>query len=183
MNNNDLLPASPPLSPGLLLSYQVLDDNLKPLFIKVFKYLWGVVHRRRYFAPGDVLLNFWAVNMARRSASLSLSQLAILTYIYQMSNKGKIFIHSDSIYNVDMLPGAKRPAKINAISILIKRGYLFRSCKNTDQPYLKRSYTLHPVFIRLTPAGITLIEGIEKKIYKFLLNTSLNDLTGVNKKP
>ena len=80
------------------------------------------------------------------------------------------------------MPGVKTQSKQQYISELVRRGYVVRSFRNPDNPHYKISFRSHPVFIRLTPSGIALITGIEKDLYKLLLNTSLNDLTGVNNK-
>jgi hypothetical protein len=183
MTNTDLLPSAASLSSSLSVSYSLLPDDLQRLFIKVFKYLWGVVHYRRFKDPGSVLMSLWAVDIVRSRCSLSRSELAILTFIYQMTNKNKLFIHSDSVYCSGVCPDLKISAKMNILSLMVKRGYIIRSYKNTDEPYLKRSFVSHPVFIRLSSSGVLLLQGIEKDLYKLLLNTSLDDLTGKHKKP
>jgi hypothetical protein len=182
MINTDLSSSPPSLPLSLSIDYNSMPELLRPLFIKVFKYLWGVVHYRRFKDPGSVLMSLWAVDIARSRCSLSRSELAILTFIYQMSNKNSKLLHSDSVYYSGVCPDLKISAKMNILSLMVKRGYIIRSYKNTDEPYLKRSFVSHPVFIRLSSSGVLLLQGIEKDLYRLLLRSSLDDLTGKHKK-
>lgn len=178
------LPPSPSLSPSLHLLYLNLTKDNQRLFIKVYKYLWGVVcPLSRFVKYSGVLYSFWAVDRLRHRFNLSTSQLAALSYIYQVTNKGANIIHSNVVYNGMLLPHVLLGAKQHILSGLVSLGYVSRSTKDASAPYLSRSYSSHPVFIRLTSSGVALIEGIEKDLYGLLLNTSLNELTGTNKKP
>jgi hypothetical protein len=184
MTNQDLPPASlPSLSPSLVISYQSLTIDMQRLFIKVFKYLYSVAHIRRYYDPGGLLSSWWAVDVVRSRCSLSGSEFSILMYIYQMSNKGAKVLHSDNIYYSPVVPKIKRTAKMAVLCSLVRSGYLSRNTRNTQDPFYSRSVSPHPVYISLTRKGVQLIEGIEKDLYKLLLRSSLDDLTGANKKP
>jgi hypothetical protein len=182
MTNTDLLPAVPSLSSSLSVSYSLLPDDLQRLFIKVFKYLWGVVHYRRFKDTGSVLMSLWAVDIIRSRCSLSRSELAILTFIYQMSNKNTKLLHSDSVYYSGVCPDLKITAKKNILSLMVKRGYVVRSYTDPSKPYLQRSFASRPVFLCLSSSGVLLLQGIEKDLYRLLLRSSLDDLTGKHKK-
>ncbi|HUX56453.1 MAG TPA: hypothetical protein VMV77_05735 [Bacteroidales bacterium] len=178
MRNSHLIPDPPDLSPDLASIYHSLPSNYQKLFTRIIKYLWGVVHSRRYLDRGGVLFSFW-VDRLRDRLSLTSSELSLLTFIYQMTIKGKNIIHSDDVYNGMVLPGVLKTAKQNYLSLLAKRGYITRSYHGSGAPY--RSFA-HPVYIKLSFSGVALVEGIERDLYKLLLNTSLDDLTGRNKK-
>jgi hypothetical protein len=183
MNNQDLSPASlPSLPSSLSISYQSLTIDMQRLFIKVFKYLYSVAHIRRYNDAGGLLLSWWAVDIVRARSSLSGSEFAILTYIYQMSNKGAKVLHSDNVYFGPVVPDLKRTAKMGVLCSLVRSGYLSRSTRNHQDPFYSRSVCSHPVYITLTCAGVKVIEDIEKDLYKLLLRSSLDDLTGKHKK-
>jgi hypothetical protein len=169
----------------LLNLYQSLSIDNQKVFIRVFNYLWGcVVPASRFNGRGSSLHSFWAVDYLRQSSGLSSSLFSLLLFIYHITGRNKNFICSDQVYNnPGILFNYCQGAKQNKLSQLTKLGYLARSWSNPDQPYLQKSYRSRPVFIKLSPAGVQLIHDIEKDLYKLLLNTSLNDLTGVNKKP
>jgi len=176
---NTGVPSLPSLSPGLINSYNLLNDELKRLFNRVFRYLWGVVNAKRV----TVVSSYWAVNYFRALCSLSPSELTILSFMYQMSNKGANIMRTDQIY-ISVLPDLKRTAKMNIISLMVRRGYITRSRRNDLSVHLQASHDVRPIFVKLSPAGVRLIEGIEKDIDRLLLRSSLNDLTGVTtKKP
>lgn len=179
-------PVSPPsLSPELVNLYQSLSIDQQRLFIKVFRYLWGVVLPAQSFrGRSGPLRSYWALDIVLRSYSLSPALLSLLTFIYYMTQEGRKYICTADVYsNNSILPYCNAGSKQDYISMLKRRGYLSRSYSNPDQPYLKRSFRRQPVFIKLSPAGVHVITGIEKDLYKLLLNTSLNDLTGKNKRP
>jgi DNA-binding MarR family transcriptional regulator len=185
MANNSLLTqnpgvsSAPSLSPSLQISYNLLNNDLQRLFIKVFRYLWGVVSVRRV----GVMSSYWAVNHFRALCSLSVSELTVLSYIYQMSNRGANFMRTDNIY-INVLPDLKRTAKMNIISLMVRRGYINRSRRNDLSIHLQASHDNRPIFVKLSPAGIQLIEGIEKDINRLLMRSTLEELTGIsNKKP
>jgi hypothetical protein len=183
MTNQDLSPASlPSLSPVLSLHYQSLPIELKQLFSKVFRYCWHIANSRRYFNRGGVLLNYWCVDMLRRKQGLTTSQLALLSYIYTITNKGTTVIHSNQVYQSKVLPDVKRISVLQLLYKLNDLGYLSRSTSDPSRSSFSSGYARQPVFISLTRAGVQVIEGIEKDLYKLLLNTSLDDLTGKHKK-
>ena len=183
--NSRLSPGSPPvLSTELNELYNSLDVSNRIIFVRVFKFLWGVVcPASRFITYSGVLHSYWVVDLLRERYNLSPSYLSLLTYIYYATDKGKIFIHSKVLYSGVVLPGVL-PASIgHYISYLIKCGYLIRSQHKPATKFAARSFAYRPEFIRLTTAGVRLIESIEKDLYKILMNTSLNELTGaINKK-
>ena len=180
------LPSSslPSLSNQLNGLYQVLDDDMKRLFIKMYRYLWGVVNSYSVKSCGVVSYH-WLINRVAASSSLAPSSLVLLSYLYMMTNKGTKLIHSNIVINSGVLPGAL-PITVQRVTWDLKHaGFITRHTKDPGQPYSQRAqHNKQPVFIRLTPAGLRVIEDMTRQINKILLNTSLNDLTGVsNKKP
>lgn len=177
-SNNSLSSPLPSLPSDLNSLYLSLPDDMQRLFIRVFRYLWGVVNGWRY---GFVPL-FWAVDLLRLRFSLTSSELTVLTYIYYASHKGKRFIHSDLVYNGTILQDLIYKSKQGVLNDLKHKGYISRSTRDPGQPYSQRAqHNKQPVYISLTPAGIKLIEKCERDLYNIIMNTSLDDLTG-NKK-
>jgi hypothetical protein len=176
---NSLFFSSPPSLPLILnLSYGVLSDDMKRLFVRMYKYLWGVVHKK----DSSVSL-FWCVDLLRLRYSLTCSEFTGLTFIYQISCKGVRFVHSDQVYNGPILQAFNHESKKTLLNTLKHKGWITRHTKNPQEPYSQRAqHNKQPVFIKMTVKGVNLIEGIEKDMNKILLNTSLDELTG-NKKP
>lgn len=169
----------PSLPPDLRLLFNSLDNDHKRLFIKVFRWLFHYVNSR----CGSVVFLFWAGDMFRRRLELTSSDLAVLTYLYYISGRGVFAVRSEAAYNSGILPGLLPVAYKEVIYRLKKRGYLTRSTSDPSRPYLSRSRARQPVFISLTSSGCNVIRGIDKDMNRFLLNTSIDDLTGVSKKP
>lgn len=174
----------PSLSPQLNSLYQVLNDDMKRLFVRMYKYLWGVVNGYSVRSCG-VVSYYWLLSRVAASSGLGPSELAVLSYLYMMTNKGTKLIHSNIVHNSGVLPGALSITVQRVTWDLKHAGYITRHTKDPGQPYNQRAqHNKQPVYIRLTPAGLRVIEDMTKEINKLLLNTSLNDLTGVsNKKP
>jgi len=190
-NNGAFVPGSvsslssvPSLSNHLNGLYQVLNDDMRRLFIKMYKYLWGVVNGYSVRSCGVVSYH-WLLNRVAASSSLSPSSLVLLSYLYMMTNKGTKLIRSNTIYLSGVLPGAL-PITVQRVTWDLKHtGYITRHTKDPGKPYdHSAQHNKQPVYIKLTAKGLQVIEGMTKDINKLLLNTSLNDLTGVsNKKP
>lgn len=175
---------SPPsLPPELKTIYVNLSIENQNIFNKVFLWVWRYIFNLRAFVKrSNGVVMFWAFNDLREKADLTASQLSVLSFIYYFSGCGRDILHSDRVYNGPLLPNDLMQSKQHIIYDLIQKGYLTRSTRDISAPYLSRSVSRHPVFISLTRAGVQVIEGIEKDLYKVLLNTSYNELTGINKK-
>ena len=183
--NSNLPPGVPPsLTTELSNLYNSLDANNRIIFIKVFKFLWGVVcPASRFISYSGVLYSYWVVDLLRERSGLTTSYLSLLTYIYHVTRKGTTYIHSKVIYSGVVLPGVLAVSIQQYVSTLIKLGYLSRSQYKPASTTLPRSFAYRPVFIRLTPSGVRLIETIERDLHNILMNTSLDELTGqTNKK-
>ena len=176
-------PSLPSLSADLNSLYHSLDSINQSIFIKVFKYLWGVVlPAHRFNGRGASLYGCWALDCVVHASGLGPSYFSLLLFIYHITGRGTKYIHSTKVYNSRvLLPGVSRRSLPVYICTLVKLGYLSRSFKDPDNPYYKISFSSRPVFIKVTVKGLQYIAGIEKDLYKLLLNTSLDDLTG-NKK-
>jgi hypothetical protein len=176
--------ASPPsLSSELTILYGSLDTLNKGLFVRVFNYLWRYLfgYRTNLRRLGPVLY-YWCVDGSRVRAGLTTSEFTTLVYLYQVTAQGANCVHSDIIYNGPIMERLTYFSKKDLLNDLKHLGYISRSTHDPSAPYLRRSYSKQPVFIRLTPSGIKLILGVEKDLYHILMRTSLNDLTGANKK-
>lgn len=175
-------PPSPSLSPSLLNSYNMLTDVNKKLFNKVYRYLWGVVNSRRFVDRGGVLSSFWAVDLLRDRYKLNTSELSLLSFLYQITCRGAVVVHSDQVINSGALPHLLLISKNRLLVTLKHRGYISRSTRNPATPYYSRYTFRNPVYITLTRSGVEVVENIERDLYKILLHSSLDELTG-NKKP
>jgi DNA-binding MarR family transcriptional regulator len=175
---------TPSLPPSLSSVYSSLSPDMKKVFIRVFRFLWNYVAPvKRFVGHSGVLYGFWAIDMLRVKSDLTPSELSMLAYLYQITDQGNKTIHSDIIYNSIILPRILKQSKQGILNDLKHKGYVSRSTCDVSQPYLSRAYSKQPVFIRLTSSGAALIEGIEKDLYRLLFSTSLNEITGPNKKP
>jgi hypothetical protein len=171
----------PCLSPSLLSAFNSLLPDQKSLFNRVYVYLWDVANRKRFINRGGVLLNYWVVDVLRHNSGLPVSWLASLSYFYQITNKGVNTVCSDQFYYSGVLPHMITDSKRTLLTQLLNAGYITRSTRNMEDPHYKRSYRRQPIFIRLSSLGVQTIEGIEKDMYKLLLNSSLDELTGIKK--
>jgi len=176
--------SSPPsLPPELNSLYSLLNPESKKLFNKVFVWLWRyVIDRRIYLRSGAVLYYYWAIDILRKQSDLNTSDLSVLTFIYQVTDKGAKAIHSDRIYNSAVVPHLPLNSKQLIISKLVRLGYLSRSFRDPQHKYQRQPWPPHPVFVSFTSKGVMLIKGIESKLYDLVLHSSLDDITGNNKK-
>jgi hypothetical protein len=179
---NENLLSPPSLTPYLNSVYLSFNSDMKRLFVKVYHQLWNYVCPfKRFVGSGGILNSYWALDMLRLDSDLTSSELSMLTYLYQVTNSGTGTIHSDTIYKSVVLPHVQKQSKGAILHDLKCKGLISRSNRNLSEPYKSSSFSSHPLFIRLTSSGVALIEGIEKDLYKLLLNTSLNEVTGINK--
>jgi hypothetical protein len=178
------LPSSPSLSSGLTSLYNSLDSFNKGVFMQVFRFIWGYLFGCcSQVRRSGVLYNFWFVESLRLSSGLTSSELCALTWLYQYTDKGVKMVHSELFYNSPVVQDLTPDSKITLLNTIKHRGYITRHTKDPAFPYSQRhQHNNHPVFIFLTRSGVQVIEGIEKDMYKRLLHSSLDQLTG-NKKP
>jgi len=179
MNNLSAIPDSPPsLSPTLLTTYLSLNSDMRRLFVKIYHQLWEYVcPLNRFVKHGGVLYSYWAVDLLRLRAGLTSSELAVLAYLYHLSNGGRNVVHSEKVYSEAVLPDLIYTSKQQLLHDIKGKGYINRLTRDPATPYLQRSVAWRPVFIKLTPDGIQLIEDMEKDLYKILVNNCSNDLT------
>jgi len=168
-------PPLPTLSPQLNVLYNSLNDDMRRIFVKIYSYLWGVVNDQ---GCSGVVSKWWVLRLVAESAGLPPSSFAVLSYLYMTTNKGRKLIRSKYIYLAGVLPGAVPKTVQRVVWDLKHAGLITRHTRNPDEPYLQRSHSRQPVFLKLTYKGVALIEGIEQDLNKLLLNTSFNDLTG-----
>jgi hypothetical protein len=175
--------SSVPCLPKSLNSlYNSLDAINRGMFVKLYRYLWGVVNWKS-INRGEYVSYYWLLYGQMVLVDLSPYGFALLSYIYYMTDRGTKTIHSNRIYNSGVLPGYKASSIQCILTRLVNSGYITRHTRDLSGSCLASSHARHPVFIRVSPDGMKLIESMTKNINRLLLNTSLNDLTGVNKKP
>lgn len=182
--DNGLLTSLPPsLSVSFTGVYNGLNDLNKGVFIRVFNYLWRYLFNyRELFRRGVV--HYWCLDVVRLRSGLTTSELSSLSYLYQVTRQGVNMVHSDYLYNSVIFQDLQYKSKQGVLNDLKHKGFVSRHTLDPSAPYLRRCHSRQPVFIKLTSKGVQCIEQIEKDLYRLLLNTSLNDLTGVsNKKP
>ena len=137
---------------------------------------------RSFTGAGGVLHSYYVVDLLRLRLNLTTSELSALCYLYQVTGKGAKIVHSDIVYNSVILPHLLKCSKSYTLTQLRIQGYIIRLNRDPSQPYLSRFRSNNPVFIQMTPKGVNTIHNMEKDIYRLLLSSSLDDLTGVNNK-
>jgi hypothetical protein len=172
----------PSLPKSLNSLYNSLDGFNKGVFVKLYRYLWGLVNWKT-IKRGEYVSYYWLLYGQMVRADLSPYAFSLLSYIYYMTDQGSKTIHSNLIYYSGVLPGYKASSIQCILTRLASYGYITRHTRDLTGSCLAVSHDRHPVFIKISPAGLKLIEGMSKNINRLLLNTSLNDLTGINKKP
>lgn len=168
----------PPLPPSLTDLYCNLDSRSKGLFNKVFKWLWVYLNGRKV----NLIFFYWCVDRARRKHKLTCTELSLLSWLYQSSFQGSRCVNSAYLYNGGAFPYLLRDAITTTLNDLKHKGYISRSTSDPSLPFLSRSYSRQPVFISLTGVGVRLIQTIDQELYKTMLHSSFNDITGTNKK-
>ena len=175
---------APSLPPTLLTLYSGLNEENKQVFYKVFKFLWGeLLPVHKFTGYSGLLYSFWAVDLVQRYSGLASSSWAVLSYLYQITKHNKRYVKSIDVYESSILPGVLTSTKQKILSSLVVAGYVVRSFRDPDNPHYKKSFLTHPCFVRLSPSGVRLIETFEKDLYKILINSSFEDLSGTQKKP
>ncbi len=186
-NKTDFTPASspsssylPPLTKEIKEYYSILGDAEKQIFSKV--YLWSCSHllnKRyylKYYAP---LFYYWAVDLVRVKLKLSASELAVLSFIYQVSDKGARIIHSKCLRSPFLCPDLVSGSLVRVLASLSDRGYLLHYARNYQEPYLQRSISKGKPFILMSPAGIKIIKDIEAQLYDLVKYSSYEEITGL----
>lgn len=142
--------------------------------MRVFRWLWSYLNDKRV----NLGSSYWAVNLVRARSSLPVSDLSMLSYLYQVSGRGVNIVRSSDLYQADILPGYN----IRTFPIISYRlkcaGYIERFTSDPSSPYLSRSYDRHPIFIKLTAKGVKFIEDLNKEVNNIIMRQSLADLTG-----
>jgi len=176
MNGSDSPPA---LSPALSLMYGSLSIESQRLFIRVFKYLWDYILKRR--KNYDIIHLYWCVDKIRLKYGLTTAQLSYLTYIYHLSERGTCIINSVKLQRCSSL--ALAPTTISDLTRYFKdQGYLIRLSRDPSAPYLTRSISRTKIFIQLTGKCIAFIDSVESDLRNMLVNTTIDEVTTANTK-
>ena len=181
--NSSPAPSPPSLSSDVLNLYNSLDSFNRGVFVKIYRYLWGVVYPwRRLTGHASMFYSFWAVDQIRYKCNLPDPLFCLLSFISHATDKGRNYIKSDRVLNGIVLPGVQPQSKKIYLGELKRRGYIVRSWYDPKTPRYKPNYRQRKGYINLSPEGIELITSIEHDLYNLLMRSSLNDLTGANKK-
>jgi hypothetical protein len=182
---NNLLIA-PSLPPSLGVIYNSLTKESKRLFNRAFMFLWSyVLNRTDFIQSGGVLHTYYIIDNLRHKTGLTTSELAMMTYLYLVTDRGNKIIHCNEVYYGIALLHINMASRRNVIYDLRKKKYLARYQRDPSaSPYLTRSKSRgdHP-FIQMTPKGVDLIVTMNRDLYNIFNYTSFDDLTGKNKRP
>lgn len=176
--STDHLSTLPGLPEDISFLYGVLDAKHRRLFVKVFRWCWEYVNGHKL--SGGVY--YWALDWSRRRLKLRPSQLAVLSCLYFLSGGGVKVVRSDQVVATGILQPLLDCNYQVIINYLLRHGYLTRSTRDPSAPYLSRSYSQRKIFITLTSKGVNAINQVNRELKHKLLNTSINDFTGRNKK-
>ena len=185
MNNINRSPApSPPsLSNDLLSLYDSLDSFNRGVFVKIYRYLWNVIYPwRRLTGNASMFYSFWIVDQIRQKHNIPPSRFRLLSFISHTTDKGRSYIKLDRVLNGAGMSDISLRYKKLYIADLRKAGYIVRCWYDPSRPRY-RNFKKQDPHVNLSPEGIELITSIEHDLYKLLMRSSLNDLTGANKKP
>jgi len=167
-------PSSPVLSSDLLTLFGALDNGKRRIFRKLYTYLW------RYLRPLDnysILQDYWAFHYVITDVyKLPFGLVALLSWLYQVSGKGVNIIDSRRFYNTRPVAMSVRN-HYEYMSVLRKSGYITRYTRDPSAPYLLRSVSRQPIFIKVTAEGCKLIENIERDTYNLIMRSVMREVT------
>jgi hypothetical protein len=175
----------PDMDKQMTVLYGVLSEDNKRIFVKIYRYLWrSVFPVSRFIGFGGVLYSYWVVDLLRNKYKIKLPSLVLLTYISHLTDKGRKYVHINAVLNGFALSYDKYSTRYTAFKHILRNGFILRSKYNPDNPHYLGCRTGQPVFISLSSSGASLINAIEHDIHLFLMQTSLDELRGVQiKKP
>jgi DNA-binding MarR family transcriptional regulator len=180
LKSGSSLSSLPALPLSLNSFYNSLDAFNKGVFIKIYRYLWGVVNWKT-INRCEYVSSFWLLYGQMVRADLSPYAFSLLSYIYYMTNRGTETIRSSKIYNSDAIYSYKSSSIQCILTRLTKAGYVNRYTRDLTGSHLSCNRSRHTEFVKLSSAGLKLIEDMTKNINRILLNSSLNDLTSIKK--
>jgi hypothetical protein len=167
-------PSSPVLSSDLLTLFGALDNGKRRIFRKLYSYLW------RYLRPLEnysIMQDYWAFHaVITDKYNLPFSLVALLSWLYQVSGQGKLIIDTrrfKGLRPVAMSAGNR----FESMSTLRKSGYIERYSRDPSAPYLLRSVSRQPIFIKVTDAGVKLIKDIERDTYNLIMRSVMREVT------
>ena len=160
--------------------YMGASDAEKSLIRRIYRYIWRALLPIDQFKDiSGVVSCFWALDIVRSSSCpLSSSELSLLSFIYYISDQGNIYINSGAVCNSIILPGFAPRSIAEYLTRLKRKGYLLRSYVDPANMYLQIGHNKRPVFIKLTPLAIDLLNEIQRKTYKLIRESSFNYITG-----
>jgi len=166
--------SSPVLSSDLLTLFGALDNGKRRIFRKLYTYLW------RYLRPLDnysILQDYWAFHYVITDVyKLPFGLVALLSWLYQVSGKGVNIIDSRRFNNTRPVAMSVRNI-YEYMSALRKAGYITRFTRDPSAPYLLRSVSRQPIFIKVTDQGCKLIENIERDTYNLIMRSVMREIT------
>lgn len=177
-----LSPSSPSLPSELRGLYGALPEPAQRLFNRAFTKLWyKVLDSRKFTRYGGVLSVYWTVMILRRKHNITENELAVLSLLNILTEQGKLTINSIEFMKVYSDIILQHDTFRKVISALKRHGWIERFNHDPAQPYLQRGVCNNPVFIRMSPAGMTLIKQIERDMNWEILNTIRLNVTTTGK--
>jgi len=162
----------PILSSELSTIFSHLPPNYQRLFVKLFRFMYNyLLPVSRFISHGGTLYNFFLVNELREKRNLSVSELNLLTCLYNYSSCGQVTIRSDKLKA--FFPGFASRTFVS----LRKKGYITRHTWDPYTPHYSSHRSRRPIFISLTSSAIRTIKDIERDLRTALYNTTLIDVT------
>lgn len=178
----DYSPASPAASPAVTT---VVPESLQAYYLRcgdaerrLIKRMTSIILRDVAGLKPDYISVYWAVNLVLLRSGIPRTHFVVLSYLYQVTIKGRNVVNTGDIYRNFPLPKYKIEGKRAIITRLKNAGYISRSTSDPSRPYLSRSHRRQPVFIKLTGKGIKFCNDVNREVNNILMRQSLADLTG-----
>jgi hypothetical protein len=125
----------------------------------------------------SILQDYWAFHyVITDSYKLPFGLVALLSWLYQVSGKGALIIDTRRFKGT-------RPVAMGVanhweyMATLRKSGYITRFTRDPSAPYLLRSVSRQPIFIKVTDQGCKLIENIERDTYNLIMRSVMREIT------
>lgn len=160
------------LSSDLADQYRRLSAPHQHLFLKLFRQIFNyLLPATRITSHGGVLFTYYLVNQSRKDFGLSVGDLDLLTMIYHLGSGGRETLRTDKLREI--YPNLSNRHFVS----LRKKGFIQRYTWDPHVPAYRSQRSHRPIFVRITPAGITIIEEVENKLRKILYRSAIANVT------
>jgi DNA-binding MarR family transcriptional regulator len=166
------------LASGFTLSSDLADQYLRlsashqQFFLKLFRQIFNyLLPATRLTSHGGVLFTYYLVNQSRKDFGLSVGDLDLLTLIYHLSAGGRETLRTDKLREIHPNISSRHFVSLR------KKGFIQRHTWDPLIPAYRSQRSHRPIFLRITPAGITIIEEVEIKLRKLLYRSTIANAT------